>query len=363
MVYPILMIPGPTNLSDQVLKVMSEPMLGHTSPQFYEEYKEAQVLSSKLFGSDEDKTVLFSGSGTFGMEAGIATFLKEGDRVLSLVNGYFGDRFARIAEIYGIKVKTVSFPDGVAADTDTLRRELQKEKYDAVSMTHIDTSTGVMNDIVSLGNVAKEFGAYVFVDLVSSLGGASFRFNGGPFDYAYSASQKCIAAPPGASLIAISEKLLKRSSEFSPRSYYFNLKMWLNVMKDPKIYLTTPTIPVIRALRIALKELLSEGIETRVRRHEEMGKLAWEFANSRGWSPVSKSPSSTIIAIDLLLPISAAVKEYMLSKKNVLIATGIGSRAGNIIRIGYMGNTDKSLLLNTLKGVEEAVNSVKSGAV
>ena len=139
------MIPGPTNLSDQVLRVMSDPMLGHTSPQFYEDYKEAQILSAKLFGSEEDKTVLFSGSGTFGMEAGISTFLKEGDKVLSLVNGYFGDRFAKIAEIYGIRVKTVVFPDGEDADPDTLRRELEREKYDAVSMTHIDTSTGVMS--------------------------------------------------------------------------------------------------------------------------------------------------------------------------------------------------------------------------
>ncbi|MEM3811320.1 MAG: alanine--glyoxylate aminotransferase family protein, partial [Conexivisphaerales archaeon] len=271
MVFPILMIPGPTNLSDQVLRVMSDPMLGHTSPQFYEDYKEAQMLSAKLFGSEEDKTVLFSGSGTFGIEAGISTFLKDGDKVLSLVNGYFGDRFAKIAEIYGIKVKTVSFPDGMAADPDTLKRELQMEKYDAVSMTHIDTSTGVMNDIISLGNIAKEYGAYVFVDLVSSLGGSKFRFDDGPFDYAYSASQKCIAAPPGASLIAISDDLLKRSHDFKPKSYYFNLKMWLDVMKDPKIYLTTPTIPVIRALKVALKELFEEGLEARIRRHEEMG--------------------------------------------------------------------------------------------
>ncbi len=353
------MIPGPTNLSEQVLRVMSDPMLGHTSPQFYEDYKEAQILSAKLFGSQEDKTVLFSGSGTFGMEAGISTFLKEGDRVLSLVNGYFGDRFAKIAEIYGIRVKTIAFPDGVAADVDTLKKELQTEKYDAVSMTHIDTSTGVMNDIVSLGNIAKEHGAYVFVDLVSSLGGSKFKFEGGPFDYAYSASQKCIAAPPGASLIAISNALLQRSNEFKPRSYYFNLKMWLDVMKDPKIYLTTPTIPVIRALKIALKELFEEGLEVRVRRHQEMGELAWNFAVSRGWKPVSSKPSSTVIAIDLSLPISAAVKEYMLNKKNILIATGIGPRASNIIRIGYMGNTDKQLLLNTMKGVEEAVTAVK----
>ncbi len=353
------MIPGPTNLSDQVLRVMSDPMLGHTSPQFYEDYKEAQILSAKLFGSEEDKTVLFSGSGTFGMEAGISTFLKEGDKVLSLVNGYFGDRFAKIAEIYGIRVKTVVFPDGEDADPDTLRRELEREKYDAVSMTHIDTSTGVMNDIVSLGNVAKEYGTYVFVDLVSSLGGSKFRFEGGPFDYAYSASQKCIAAPPGGSLIAISYDLLKRSSGFKPRSYYFNLKMWLDVMKDPKIYLSTPTIPVIRALKIALKELFDEGLEARIKRHEEMGKLAWDYATSRGWKPVSSTPSSTVIAIDLLLPISAAIKEYMLNKKNILIATGIGPKASSTIRIGYMGNTSKQLLLNTLKGVEEAVIAIK----
>lgn len=347
---PVLMIPGPTNLSDDVLRELSAPMIGHTSPEFYEIYRDAHLLTSKLFGSPPETTAVISGSGTLGMEAGIATFIRPGDRVLSLVTGYFGDRFAEIARIYGAAVKTLRFPQEV--DVQAVEDEL-KRGYEIVAATHIDTSTGIVNDIRRIGEAAKAHGAFFFVDMVSSLGCTSFSFSDGVYDYAYSASQKCVAGPPGAFMAAVSQELLRAREGFQPRSYYMNVRAWLKVMSDPKVYLSTPTIPVIRALRVALKEVFEEGLENKIRRHRELGELAWKFVTGAGWRPLSRSPSPSVIAFDLGQEIAREVRDDLL-KRGILVATGIAEMAPRVIRVGYMGWTTKELLQNTLKAIKES---------
>ncbi len=345
----VLMIPGPTNLSDDVRRELSEPMIGHTSPEFYEIFKDAHALTAKLFKSPPEGTVIISGSGTLGMEAGIATFLKPGDKVLSLITGYFGDRFAEIARTYGANVRTLRFTRKV--DVQAVEDEL-KNGYDVVAATHIDTSTGILNDIKSIGEAAKAHGAFFFADLVSSLGCTEFDFSDGVYDYVYSASQKCIAGPPGAAMAAVSDSLLKSRADVVPRSYYMNVRAWLKVMSDPKVYLSTPSIPIIRALRVALREVFEEGIENKIKRHKELGDLAWRFVNEAGWRPLSESPSPSVIAFDLGREIARDVKEQML-KRGILIATGIGEVAPRVIRVGYMGWTTVELLYNTLRAIRD----------
>lgn len=352
----ILMIPGPTNLSDDVLRELSAPMIGHTGPEFYEIFRDTHMLTAKLFNSEPNETAVISGSGTLGMEAGIATFLRPNDRVLSLITGYFGDRFAEIARIYGAEVKTLRFTQEV--DVQAVEDEL-KNGYDVVAATHIDTSTGIENDIKRIGEAAKAHGSFFFVDLVSSLGCENFNFSEGVYDYAYSASQKCIAGPPGATMIAVSKELLKARQQVHPRSYYMNVRAWLKVMEDPRVYLSTPSIPIIRALRVALKEAFEEGLENKIRRHRELGELAWRFVNDSGWRPLCRFPSPSVIAFDVGKDIAKDVKEEVL-KRGILIATGIGEAAQRVIRVGYMGWTSKELLYNTLRSVKEAVDRLSS---
>ncbi len=353
----VLMIPGPTNLSEDVLKALCQPMVGHTSKEFYEEFKETQLLTAKLFGSSEERTVILSGSGTFGMEAFFASFTNAGDKVLSLVNGYFGNRIVEIGNIYGLKIKTLDFGPGKDIDLDLVRKELEKEKYDVVTATHIDTSTGVINEIHELGNLVKQHNALFMVDMVSSLGCVNFKFEDEPVDYAFSASQKCVGAPPGVSMIAFSEELLNAKKDVKPRSYYFDLKKWMAVMKDPSTYLTTPNIPVIRALRIALHEVFEEGLEQKVKRHEELGKLAYNFVKSQGWQPLASRPSPSVIAFDIGRPVASRIVDEMY-KKGILIAKGFGDLKERVLRVGYMGWTTVELLRNTLIKISEIYRSI-----
>ena len=333
MKHPVLMIPGPTNLSEDVLRVLSEPMVGHTSPEFYEEFRDVHALTAKLFGSCPERTIVFSGSGTFGMEALFSTFTKPGDRLLSIVNGYFGDRFAEIGSIYDLSVRTLRFSPGQEIDLQLVRRELEREKYDFVTVTHIDTSTGVMNDIEKVGEVVKSYNAFYVVDMVSSMGCVDYRFREDLYDYVFTASQKCVGGPPGA------------------------VKRWMTVMRDPTIYLSTPNVLTLRALRVALNEIFEEGLEVKIRRHRELGELAFRFVSERGWRPLSNRPSPSVIAFDVGAPVAREVKSEMY-RKGILIATGISDPTNRILRVGYMGTTTKELLSNTLRRIEETVSEV-----
>ena len=355
--HPVLMIPGPTNLSEDVIRALCQPMVGHTSQEFYNDFKEAHALTAKLFGSNPERTVLFSGSGTFGMEALFSSFAEPGERMLSIVNGYFGDRFAEIGSIYGLKVKTMKFEPGQDVDVDALKNEISRESYSFVTLTHIDTSTGTMNDLKSVGEVVKQHNALFVVDMVSSLGCADFNFDDGLVDYAFSASQKCVGAPPGAIMVALSEELIEKRSSVKGRSYYFDLKRWLPVMKDPSIYLSTPNISVLRALRVALNEVFEEGLENKIKRHNELGKMAYEFVVERGWKPLSKRPSPSVIAFDLGKPVADEVQKKVY-REGILIAKGLGSMSSRVLRVGYMGWTTEELLYNTLKKIEDAFNGL-----
>jgi len=351
------MIPGPTNLDRSVLEALALPAIGHTSREFYDEFGELLALAANAFMAKREQMVVITGSGTFGMESGIATFLGNGEKVLAIINGYFGERFAQIAEIYGSKVKRLTVRDGRSASEDELARALSEDDFKAVLMVHSETSNGVLNDVSALARTAKERGVYTFVDAVSSLGGVKLDFGSGLYDFVFASSQKCLAAPPGAALIAISDELRPLMKPGRVRSYYFDLGRWADIMGDPKIYLTTPAIPNFRALRVALMNLMDEGRERRWERHSMLGRAAWRFSEDTGvrLMAVDRSPTVSAFYVGSRAP---AIKERILKDHNILVATGIGQERDSIIRIGHLGLTDVHLMDETLIAFSEALRSV-----
>ena len=128
-------------------------------------------------------------------------------------------------------------------------------------------------------------------------------------------------------------------------------------MRDPSIYLSTPNIAVIRAFRVALNEVFEEGLQNKIRRHKELGEIAYDFVVKRGWKPLSKRPSPSVIAFDLGKPVANEVAKS-LYKQGILVAKGLGALSSRVIRVGYMGSTTKELLYNTLKKIEDAFNEI-----
>jgi aspartate aminotransferase-like enzyme len=350
----LLMIPGPTNIHPRVLQVMSLPMLGHTSKEFENEFLQTLDLTRFAFQAKGDVVVL-SGSGTFGIESSAASIFERGDKVLSIELGYFGKRYTNVARIYGAEATVYSPPEGQGADPKMLDEMLSSDAYKAVLITHIETSMGVINNVKELAAVARLHGALSMVDAVCGLGGAELRFDDWGLDVAFAGSQKAIAGPPGAMLMALSKRAVDLiEGRRSPiPSYYFNLQSWLKVMRDPHIYLTTPSIPNLRAVKVALEMVKEEGLEARWKRHSLVSSAFRKSLLLGGSQLWAKDPSPTVTAIEA--KDAAGIQQSILGKHNVLVARGMDPHRDDMIRVGHMGNVTKEQLLLTLVAFGEAV--------
>ncbi|MGI0078377.1 MAG: pyridoxal-phosphate-dependent aminotransferase family protein [Nitrososphaerales archaeon] len=364
----LLLIPGPTTLSSKVREVMARPQQSHVAPEFYNTFKDSLELSRYLFGNSKGLQFLFTGSGTIGMESAVVSLLEQGDKVLSVETGYFGHRFTMIAEIHGAKVDTIVTPLGEKADPDLVRKRLQQDNYKALLFTHVDTSTSVMNDNSELARVARENGAFAVCDSVCGIGGAPLVFDTLGADVVLTGSQKAIAAPPGATLIAVSkEAYTSMENRKTPiPSYYMNLVRWKPIMDDPKIYLTTPAVQVMVALHEALVEIKREGIENRWKRHERLANALHAGLEALDLKPAAKvgSRAPTVTAFYTPPGRSAEIQETLRSEYSLHLARGFGDYKDTMLRIGHFGNisaTDVLSLLGSLELVLTKNMKVSSG--
>ncbi len=356
----LVMIPGPTNLHPRVLQAMSLPMVGHTSKEFENEFLQILDLTRYVFQAKGD-VIVFSGSGTFGIESSAASLFEKGDRVLSIELGYFGKRYTNVSRIYGAETTVYSPPEGQAADPKVLDEMLSKDAYKAVLITHIETSMGVINNVKDLASVARRHGALSLVDAVCGLGGAELRFDDWDLDVAFAGSQKALAAPPGAMLMALSTRavdLVQKRKTPIP-SYYFNLQNWLEVMKDPQIYVTTPTVPILRALRVALEMVKEEGLESRWKRHTILSSAFREALVKGGVQLWARDPSPTVTTIKV--KDAAKIHQSILARHNILVARGVDTHKDDMIRVGHMGNVTKDQLLLALAAFGEGVTAELPG--
>ncbi len=352
------MIPGPTNLSERVRRVMALPQVGHVSPSFYEQFKELIQLSRYVFRNEKGIQYVFTGSGTLAMEASVVSTISHGDRTLVLNTGYFGQRFLMINEAHGAKAEQVRYPEGRHADPDDLRKKLTKTKYKAVFMTHVETGSTVLNPIEELVEECNRADVLSIVDSVCGVGGVELNFDRLGADIVLTASQKALAAPPGALLIATSPRILdyfaKRKEPIE--SYYLNLLKWKPVMDDPKIYLATPAVQVTLALREALLEVREEGIENRWKRHHELGEAFRDGVSESGVDFVAEEGHRADTVTGFWVPEGKApeIQKQMRSKHNIEVSRGLLENNGKMIRLGHFGN----LSMKQMNVVLEALASV-----
>jgi aspartate aminotransferase-like enzyme len=339
---------------------MSVPMVGHTSKEFESDFLQILDSTRYVFKAKGD-VIVFSGSGTFGIESSSASLFEKGDKVLSIELGYFGRRYTNVSRIYGAETAVYSPPEGQGADPKVLDEMLSKEAYKAVLITHIETSMGVINNVKELAAVARSHGALSLVDSVCGLGGAELRFDEWGLDVAFAGSQKALAAPPGAMLMALSSRAVdmiqKRKTPIP--SYYCNLQSWLKVMKDPHIYVTTPTVPVLRALRVALDMVREEGLEARWQRHAMLSSAFRKALLKGGVQLWARDPSPTVTTIKV--QDAASIHRSILDRHNILVARGVDTHRDDMIRVGHMGNVTNDHLLRVLAAFGEGVSAELPG--
>ena len=356
-----LRIPGPTPVPGSVLEEMGRPMINHRGPEFRDILLRITERLRQVCATRGDMYIL-SASGTGAMEAAVVNTLSPGDRVLAVTVGAFGDRFARIAEVFGADVSVLRYPLGEAADPDGVRRALAADaSISAVLVTHNETSTGVANDLGAIASVAKgEFGKLLLVDGVSSVGSVPLPTDEWGCDVVVSASQKGWMAPPGLAFISLShDAWVAHSAARMPR-YYFDAseyKRYLEAGQPP----WTPAVPVMYALDRALGMMLSEGMDSVHARHARTADRVRHGVADLGLEllPRPEHASDTITAVRV--PEGTDAKEMLRTLREahgVVLAGGQQSLAGRIFRIGHLGMvTDEEV-----DGVMAALGAVLGAA-
>ena len=351
-------LPGPAEVLPEVLAAQTRPMIGHRGPAVQAFMEELQAgLKDAL--RTERPVFVAPCSATGLMEAAVRNGASH--QVLSLVNGAFSQRFADIARSCGLGVDEVTVPWGEAHTADMVADALDGGRYDAVTVAHSETSTGVLNDIAAISGVVHEYSdTLLLVDSVSGAAGAELETDAWRLDFLLTGTQKAFALPPGISFGVASGAMMERAASVAGRGYYFDLVQFAKNM-DKLQTPTTPAISTLFALQVQLAIMAAEGIEARWARHLRMAERTWHWVEEveakgvglRVLAPEGhRSPTVTAVALPEGMsgpPIVAAMKE-----RGWVIGSGYGKLRESTFRIGHMGEhtvAELDELLGVLEGV------------
>jgi serine---pyruvate transaminase len=347
-----LMTPGPTPVPPEVLAVMAQPIIHHRGPDFRAIYKRTLERLQEVFRT-ESEVLLFTASGTGAMESTVANLCSVGDRVLVVSAGYFGQRWAGIAEAYGCDVDHVRYEWGKAPVAEELASRLQElGGVKIVFLTQSETSTGVVADIASLAAAAKAAGALVAVDAISSLGAVPLETDNWGLDAVAAGSQKALMTPPGLAMVSVSEQAWSSLGR-SPRFYFDWEKTRKAQAKLDAAF--TPAVSLVVGLDVALGLLLEQGLEAAFEQHVRLGRACREGVKAMGLELFSPDDDSSSVVTAVRAPEGIDTDELVLALRDrygITLAPGQGDLKGKIFRIGHIGYYDVFDITTALAGVE-----------
>ena len=357
----LLMIPGPTMVPNTVLTSMANPIIGHRTKDYGELLEDTIEKMKKVFMTEND-VYLITGSGTSAMDMAISNTVDKGDKVLTITNGNFGERFYKIADVYGAEVIKLENEWGDNAKPEQVK-EILEENPDikVVTVVHNETSTGVKNPIEEIGNIVKDYDALYVVDTVSSLGGDYVDVDKFNIDICVTGSQKCIAAPPGMAAISVSEKAWDVINATETKSFYLDIKAYKKRYDTKKETPYTPSVSLTYAKNEALEIVLDEGLENRFKRHEKLAKATIAGLDAMGIELFAKEWARSVTVTSAKYPEGIKDSEFrglLANKYGILVAGGQGQASGKIFRVGHMGEAREYHVLGTLAAIEMAFNEL-----
>ncbi|KAF2721466.1 PLP-dependent transferase [Polychaeton citri CBS 116435] len=346
-----LMIPGPIEFDDQVLQSMSHYSESHVGQPFVNTFGEALSMLRKLFQTTDPKAQPFiiSGSGTLGWDQVASNLAEPGDDVLVLHTGYFADSFADCFEAYGVKATQLKAPIGDRPQLDEVEKALSEKKYKLITVTHTDTSTGVLSEIEPLAKLVHKVSpdTLIIVDGVCSIGGEDLQFDNWGVDCVITASQKAIGAPAGLSIVMASGRAIEtfKSRKTPPAAYFASWKNWLPIMQNYEAkkpsYFATPSPQLVHALHTALTQLLSRPLEERFKVHKETSQKIKKAVTDLGLKQLASKPENQANCMTAIyLPEGMTPPDVLpkLLSKGVIFAGGLHKEiAPKYIRFGHMG--------------------------
>jgi len=363
--HKLLLGPGPSNPDPRVLRAMSEPTLGHLDPDFVAIMDETTELLRYVFGTENELTIPISGTGSAGMETALVNSLEPGDKAIICIAGVFGERMADLAGRMDVEVIRVDAPWGKPVDPEDVRLAV-KQHPDAkiVAIVHAETSTGVLQPLEEIAQLAHENGMRIVVDAVTSLGGMEVPVDRLGLDFVFSGTQKCLSCPPGLAPITVGERAVEfiRNRKTKCPSWYLDLSMISRYWGGERFYHHTAPINMIYALNESLRIIKEEGLEARWARHKLNQKALIAGLEAMGMKlvvdPEYRLPSLTTVYFpEGIEDVPARMK--LLNEFGIEIGAGLGDFKGRVWRIGLMGtNSTKPNVLFLLAALEDVLVSM-----
>lgn len=361
----LLMIPGPIELEPDVLARLGEKTRSHLDPTFIDAFGRAlgRVREVFLAGKDAQPFVI-AGSGTLAMDMAVANVIEPGDAAVVVDTGWFSERMADILARWGADVTRVTAPVGDAPSLEAVEAAIKKARPKVVTITHVDTSTGVRAPVEPLARIAREHGALVIVDGVCSIGGEELRQDAWGVDLALTGSQKALGVPPGLAVLVASARAMQafRARKSRVASMYLDFGQWLPVMEAYEArkpyYFATPAVNLVAALDTSLAKIAAEGVEARFARHAKMAgafRAAWKAMELRLLPVRDELAANTLSAVWYPEGVDASLVGKI-GAEGAVVAGGLHPEAKTkYFRVGHMGAIAPNDVVAVVGAVERAL--------
>jgi len=352
-----LRLPGPTAIPERVRSANALPIVNHRGPEMRAVLGEIQSLMKPLFGT-QNPVLLFSSSGTGVMEASLVNILAPGERVLALVHGQFGERYAQIARTLGAEVDVLESTWGDAPDPALVKARLEANDYRAVIAVHNESSTGAVTDLAAIGALLKGRDTLFLVDSISGLGGLELRQDEWGVDIVVTGSQKALMCPPGLGFASVSEKaraVIAREDR-CPR-FYWDMRKALAGVDSNETAFTCP-VSLLFGLLEALKMLHEEGLPQVFARHARLSRALRAGCVALGLPAFGdpKAYSNTVVVASVPEPLTGgAIVKHLYETHGTVIAGARNKLSGKVIRIGTMGALSEADILADLYYLEQTL--------
>ncbi len=366
----IILAPGPTPIPPEVLLAQGSPLVYHRGPGFGDLMRTVTSRLKELYRTRSADVLLFTASGTGGLESAIQNCFSPGDEVFVPLAGYFSDRWRQLAEAYGLTVRTIEYEWGTRIRPNDVASALANHPVKAVLLTHSETSTGVIQPVRDLARVARDAGSLVIVDVVSSLGAVPFAFDDWGIDVAIGGSQKALSATPGLAFAAIGDRAWETARTAANPTFYFDWSISKQYAELPNPESPwTPAISVMQGLAAALDLYFQDGVDVAVARHEMLSRAVKEGVRALGLDLFGEGLEDNWTVTAIRAPESAdadTICDAIRRDFGCVLAPGQGPLKGRVFRIGHLGYYSELDIVRGLAALEMTLEKlghpVKRGA-
>ena len=354
----MVMIPGPTPVIKAIQDEMGREIQAFGDPRFVKDYKWVIDELGRMLNCS-GKTFVIAGTGTLAMEMAISNVTRRGDNVLIVSHGYFGDRFTDICERKGLNVDVLSCEWGQVVPIEQIEAQLKTKHYAAMTVSHVDTATGVAAPVAEIGQMMKQFPDTIYiVDGVCATSAEFEDVDGMNIDILFTGSQKAFGVCPGLFLLWASKKALQRRKDLGMiPEYYVDFEKWIPIMDDPSKYFATPAINLVWALKKSIELINEEGYVNRCERHRKNARAMQAALEAMGFQVLATPEHRAVTLSNLVYPDGLADADFRASlmEEGIIVAGGLASYAGRMFRLGHMGHVDDNDMVMVLAVIERCL--------